>query len=133
MESPYVVSYNVFGNPVRGGLFIEPPTPTICLLFFDPPIPENDREGSVAAGPEWAGRKTKGLGRVAGLAINRSPPMGVTRRTDGTYLSYMSEPPEKQKWSKEKVFLFFATMIFLFIGIPLLIILYVVHLFSGIH
>jgi len=46
----------------------------------------------------------------------------------------VSEPPNKnRKWGKEKVFLFFALMIFLFIGVPLLIILYVYWKVSQIH
>ena len=45
----------------------------------------------------------------------------------------MSEQPEQPKWGKEKVFLFVALMIFLFVGVPLLIILYVAHKFSQIH
>jgi len=45
----------------------------------------------------------------------------------------VSKPPEQPKWGKEKVFLFVAAMIFLFIGVPLLIILYVVHKLSQIH
>ena len=45
----------------------------------------------------------------------------------------MSEPSEKPKWGKEKVYLFVVAMIFLFVGVPLLIILYVVHKLSQIH
>jgi hypothetical protein len=45
----------------------------------------------------------------------------------------VSEEPEKPKWGKDKVFVFAVAMIFLFIGVPTLIILYVVHKLSQIH
>jgi hypothetical protein len=41
-----------------------------------------------------------------------------------------AEPP---KWGKKKVFLFLAVMIFLFVGVPLLIVLYFFHKFSHIE
>jgi hypothetical protein len=45
----------------------------------------------------------------------------------------VSEPPVQPKWGKDKVFLFVAAMVFLMVGVPLLIILYVVHKLSQIH
>ena len=41
----------------------------------------------------------------------------------------MSEP----KWGKEKALLFWATIIFAIVGMPLLIVLYVFHKLSQIH
>jgi hypothetical protein len=45
----------------------------------------------------------------------------------------VSEPPEKPKWGKEQVFLFWGGLFFLMIGVPVLIVVYVIHKLSQIH
>jgi hypothetical protein len=45
----------------------------------------------------------------------------------------MSEPHEEKKWGKKKVSLFMAVLIFVMVGLPLLVILWVAHKLSQIH
>lgn len=45
----------------------------------------------------------------------------------------MSEPPEKPKWGKKQVFLLWGGLLCVMIGVPVLIVLYVVHKLSQIH
>ena len=45
----------------------------------------------------------------------------------------VSEPPEKEKWGRDKVFLLVAVFVFLTVVVPLLIMLYVYNWLSRIH
>ena len=68
------------GNPVRGGLFIEPAAPDISLLFFAPPIPTNVSGIFSRVTTEWAGRKTKGQGVGGRSFYKQATPNGVWKR-----------------------------------------------------
>jgi hypothetical protein len=45
----------------------------------------------------------------------------------------VSEPPEKPKWGEGQAFLLWGGLILFMIGVPTLIILYVLHKLSQIH
>jgi len=74
-------------------------------------------------------------GGYEGLTTNQtgSFPAGITKPAVAESQLCVSEPPEKPKCGTKQAFLLWGGLLLIMIGVPLLIVLYVIHKLSQIH